>query len=163
MVIIHIIAVGKLKEKYFSEACDEYVKRLSGLGVKLVTDEIEPAYLPEDPSEGEIAKALEAEAAKILKKIPQDCFVVPMCIEGKQLDSEKFAAKLAEVFSPAGGSSSAAFIIGGSHGLSDAVKSRGSLKLSMSAMTFPHRLARVMLAEQIYRAFTIIQNRKYHK
>ncbi len=163
MVNIHIIAVGKLKEKYFAEACDEYAKRLSGLGARLIVEEIEPAYLPEDPSESEITKALDAEAVRILKKIPSDSFVIPMCIEGKQLCSEAFSAKLSEVFSPTSSYSSAVFIIGGSCGLSDKVKSRGDLKLSMSAMTFPHRLARVMLAEQIYRAFTIIHNRKYHK
>ncbi len=163
MVNIRIIAVGKLKEKYFTEAYDEYVKRLSGLGVKLTAEETEPAYLPEEPSESEIAKALDAEAEKILKKIPADSFVVPMCIEGKQLSSEQLAARLSEATDGASGNTSVTFIIGGSCGLSDKIKSRGDLRLSMSAMTFPHRLARVMLAEQIYRAFTIIRNRKYHK
>ena len=163
MVNIHIIAVGKLKEKYFAEACEEYAKRLSGLGVKLITEEIEPAYLPEEPSDSEIEKALDTEAEKLLKKIPADSFTVPMCIEGKQLSSEQLAAKLTEALDGVSGNTSVTFIIGGSCGLSGKVKNRGSLRLSMSSMTFPHRLARVMLSEQIYRAFTIIRNRKYHK
>lgn len=160
MVSVKMIAVGKLKEKFLTQAYEEYEKRLSGF-CKLTTDEIEPAYLPEDPSEAEIKKALDTEAGKILKKIPADSMVMPMCIEGKQFDSETFAGKLADGISE--GKSALVFVIGGSYGLSEEVKKRGDLRISMSAMTFPHRLARIMLAEQIYRAFTIISNRKYHK
>ncbi len=160
MVSVSIIAVGKLKEKFLIQAYGEYEKRLSGF-CRLTTEEIEAAYLPDDPSDAEIQKALTAEAEKILRKIPADSMVIPMCVEGKQLPSEKFAQKLSDGI--AEGKNTFTFIIGGSYGLADEVKKRGDLRLSMSEMTFPHRLARIMLAEQIYRAFTIINNRKYHK
>jgi len=160
MVNIRIIAVGKLKERFLTEAYSEYEKRLSGF-CRLTTEEIEAAYLPDDPTGAEVQKALDTEAEKIIKKLPADSFVIPMCIEGRQLSSEELAGKLSEGIS--GGKSSIIFIIGGSYGLSDEVKRRGDIRLSMSKMTFPHRLARIMLAEQIYRSFTIINNRKYHK
>ena len=160
MVTIKIIAVGKLKEAYLREAFSEYEKRLSAF-CRLTVEETDQAKLPEDPSDGEIARALEAEADRILQKIPQGSLVIPMCIEGRRLSSEELAAYLGQRIS--GGAGTIVFIIGGSCGLSDRVKQRADLKLSMSEMTFPHRLARVMLAEQIYRAFTIINNRKYHK
>lgn len=160
MVSVRLIAVGKLKEKFFTQAFGEYEKRLAGF-CRLTAEEIEAAYLPDDPSDAEIQKALNSEAEKILRKIPADSFVIPMCVEGKQLSSEKFAEVLSNGI--ADGRSSFTFIIGGSYGLAEEVKKRGDLRLSMSEMTFPHRLARIMLAEQIYRAFTIINNRKYHK
>ena len=160
MVSVKIIAVGKLKEKFFTEAFGEYEKRLAGF-CKLTAEEVEAAYLPDDPSDAEIQKALDTEAEKILRKIPADSYVIPMCVEGKQLSSEEFAEKLSD--GTAEGKNTFTFIIGGSYGLSDTVKKRGDLRLSMSKMTFPHRLARIMLAEQIYRAFTILNNRKYHK
>ena len=160
MVSVKIIAVGRLKEKFLTQAYEEYEKRLAGF-CRLTTEEVEAAYLPDNPSDAEIQKALNAEAEKILRKIPADSFVIPMCVEGKRLSSEGFAERLSGGI--AEGKSSFTFMIGGSYGLADEVKKRGDLKLSMSEMTFPHRLARIMLAEQIYRAFTIINNRKYHK
>lgn len=159
-MVIKIITVGKLKEKYFQEAFSEYEKRL-GAFCKLIVDETEQEKLPDEPSDKEINKALETEAERILQKIPAGSYIIPLCIEGKQLPSEKFADLIAR--ETANGKSTFVFIIGGSCGLSDRIKQKADFKLSMSEMTFPHRLARVMLAEQLYRAFAIINNRKYHK
>ena len=158
--MIKIIAVGRLKEKYLKEAFAEYEKRL-GAFCRLTVDEIDQEKLSDDPSEKEITRALETEAERILQKIPAGSYVIPMCIEGKQLTSEKFAALISK--ESAAGAGTFVFVIGGSFGLSDRVKQRADFRLSMSEMTFPHRLARIMLAEQIYRAFSIINNRKYHK
>lgn len=157
---IQIISLGKLKEKYLTDAMKEYEKRICAFAKFSVT-ELEPERLPENPSDGEINTALDNEAAKILSKIPQNALIIAMCIEGKQLSSEGLAKKINEA--ALGGKSNICFIIGSSHGLSEKVKASAQLRLSMSEMTFPHQLARVMLSEQIYRAFTIINNRKYHK
>ncbi len=157
---IQIISLGKLKEKYLTEAMREYEKRISGFAKFSVT-ELEPERISENPSEAEINAALDNEAGKILSKIPPNALVIAMCIEGKQLSSEGLAKKISEA--ALNGKSCICFIIGSSHGLSEKVKSAAQLRLSMSEMTFPHQLARVMLSEQIYRAFTIINNRKYHK
>ena len=159
-MVIRIIAVGKLKEDYYREAFSEYGKRLSGF-CRLTVDEVEQVRLPDEPSDKEISKALETEADAILRKIPEGSCVIPLCIEGKQMPSEKFAGFLSDRISS--GTNTFVFIIGGSCGLSDRVKKAADFRMSMSEMTFPHRLARVMLAEQIYRAFTIMNNRKYHK
>ncbi len=158
--MIKLIAVGRLKDKFLTDAFAEYDKRLSAF-CKLTVDEVNQVKLPDDPSDKEIAAALETEADAILAKIPAGSRVIPMCIEGKQLTSEKFAGYIER--ESANGTGTFVFIIGSSYGLSERVKQRGDMKLSMSEMTFPHRLARIMLAEQIYRAFTIIHNRKYHK
>jgi len=160
MIGITIICEGKLKEKYLRDACDEYSKRL-GAYCKLNIVELSPHRIPENPSDGEIASALEAEGKEILSKIPNGAKVYAMCIEGKQMPSEKLAEKISEC--SVQGFSNIVFIIGGSHGLSDEVKRRADFKLSMSEMTFPHQLARVMLLEQIYRAFQISTGGKYHK
>ncbi len=157
---VQIIALGKLKEKYLTDAVKEYEKRISAFAKFSIT-ELEPERLSENPSEAEISAALEAEADKITAKIPQNSLVIAMCIEGKQLSSEGFAKRINEA--AISGKSNIVFIIGSSHGLSDRIKKAAALKMSMSEMTFPHQLARVMLSEQIYRAFTIIHNRKYHK
>ncbi|MBQ9385251.1 MAG: 23S rRNA (pseudouridine(1915)-N(3))-methyltransferase RlmH [Ruminiclostridium sp.] len=159
-MVIKLITVGKLKEKYFREAAEEYEKRL-GAYCKLEVCELEPARLSDDPSDGDISRALEKESADILRKIPAGSFVVPLCVEGGQLTSEGFAKLIGR--EAAGGRSTFVFIIGGSYGLSDKVKTRGDLRLGMSEMTFPHRLARIMLTEQLYRAFTLMSNGKYHK
>lgn len=159
-MVIKIIAVGKLKEPYFREAFSEYEKRLSAF-CRLTVEEVAQVKLPDEPTDGEISRALDAEADAILRRIPDGSCVVPLCIEGKQLPSEKFAAFISE--RTAAGANTFVFIIGGSCGLSDRVKKAADFKMSMSEMTFPHRLARVMLAEQLYRAFAIINNRKYHK
>ena len=160
MMTVRLICIGKLKEKYLSDACKEYQKRL-GAFCKLELLELPEYKLQNDPSESEITVCIRREGEEILAKIPRDALVIPMCIEGKQLSSEE----LSEELSSAGvrGISQVCFIIGGSYGLSDAVKAAGKLRLSSSKMTFPHQLARVMLFEQIYRAFSIASGGKYHK
>lgn len=160
MMNINLICVGRLKEDYLRSACEEYGKRL-GAFCRFSTEVIEPERLSDDPSESEILAALEKEGDKILKKIPSGAFVVTMCIEGKELTSPQLAETLEKI--PLSGYSSAVFVIGSSYGLCDRVKNASSLKLSMSRMTFPHQLARVMLLEQIYRAYSILGNRRYHK
>ena len=155
-----LICVGRLKENYLRDACSEYQKRLSGF-CRFNIEELEAERLPDDPSDAEIAAALEKEGERILRKIPRGAYTAALCIEGKELSSEELAQLMESV--PVLGSGAAAFIIGSSYGLSDRVKSAAQLKLSMSRMTFPHQLARVMLMEQIYRAYSILNNRKYHK
>lgn len=160
MLKITLITVGKLKEQYLRDAVLEYEKRLSGL-CKLNNIELEASRLPESPNQSQITSALEGEADKILSAIPNGSFVIPMCIEGDQLNSVELSNKLSKI--GVLGQSNVCFIIGGSYGLSDRVKQKADLKLSMSKMTFPHQLARVMLLEQIYRAFKIMSGGTYHK
>ena len=160
MLKITFITVGRLKEQYLRDAVKEYEKRLSTL-CSLKNVEIDAAKLPDSPNPSQISTALEQEADKILAAIPNGAFVMPMCIEGKQMDSEELSQKLADI--GVSGQSNVVFIIGGSYGLSDRVKQKADYKLSMSKMTFPHQLARVMLLEQIYRAYMIRTNRNYHK
>lgn len=157
---VTVICLGKLKESYLRDACAEYVKRL-GAFCKINIVELNPVKLPDNPSQSQIDAALDAEAKLITEKIPKGAAVFAMCIEGKQYSSEKFSA----VLNTAGieGGANAAFIIGSSFGLSEKVKQMSKYKLSMSEMTFPHQLARVMLLEQIYRAFQISNGGKYHK
>ena len=160
MLNINIVCVGKIKEKYFREACEEYEKRLKAF-CNLKCIEISPATLPENPNQAQIDCALEEETGKILAKLGKGDVLIPLCIEGKQMSSEK----LSELFENNGvsGNSTVTFVIGGSHGLSENLKAKGNFIMSMSEMTFPHRLARVMLLEQIYRAFSISGGSKYHK
>ncbi|MBD5114163.1 MAG: 23S rRNA (pseudouridine(1915)-N(3))-methyltransferase RlmH [Ruminococcaceae bacterium] len=160
MMNIILLCIGKLKEAYLREACKEYEKRLSGF-CRFTVEELEAERLPDAPSDSEILNALEKEGQKILKKIPSNAYVYTMCIEGKQKNSEEFAEILEQTALK--GFGTAVFIIGSSYGLSDSVKSISDNKLSMSKMTFPHQLARVMLMEQIYRGYSIINNRRYHK
>ena len=160
MIGVTVICVGKLKEQYLRDACAEYSKRL-GSYCKLNIIELTPHRLSDNPSEGEIAAALEAEGREILSKIPNGAMVYSMCIEGKQMPSEQLAKRISEC--SVQGFSNITFIIGGSFGLSVEIKQKSDFKLSMSEMTFPHQLARVMLLEQIYRAFQISTGGKYHK
>lgn len=160
MQAVTIICEGKLKEKYLRDACSEYAKRLTAF-CKLNIIELNPYRLPDNPSDSEIAVALESEAKEIISKIPAGARIYAMCIEGKQMPSEKLAKQLSG--DAVQGFSNIAFIIGGSHGLSDNVKKLANVRLSMSEMTFPHQLARVMLLEQIYRAYQISNGGKYHK
>ncbi len=159
MIKITVIALASLKEKYLREAAGEYVKRL-GAYCNLKIIELDPVRLPEKPSESEINSALSREAELIAKKIPAGDLVVPLCIEGKQLSSEEFAGALREELNIGRGIT---FIIGSSCGLSEDIKRRADLKLSFSKMTFPHQLFRVMLLEQLYRAFKICSGGAYHK
>lgn len=160
MLTVNLICIGKLKETYWREACAEYQKRLSAF-CRLQIIELGEVRSPDQPSAAQIAQVIEREGELILSKLPGGGAVLPMCIEGKELSSEALSEFLQEV--PLQGKSEISFIIGGSFGLSDAVKARGALRLSMSRMTFPHQLARVMLLEQIYRAFQIANHSKYHK
>ncbi len=155
---INLIVIGKLKEEYLRSACAEYIKRL-GRYCTFELHELDECRLTDNPSEKEIEAALKKEAEQI-KRFAKG-MVIPMCIEGKQLSSEE----LSQTVSEAGvtGTSTVTFIIGSSFGLDPSVKAMGRLKLSMSKMTFPHQLARVMLLEQIYRAFQISSGGKYHK
>lgn len=160
MISITLIVLGKLKENYLKSACDEYLKRLTTL-CKINVIELSPSYLPDNASDSEIERALENEKNMIISKIPKNSKVVSMCIEGKQMSSKQFSSFFEET--AVSGFGNITFIIGSSYGLSKSVKEKSDLKLSMSEMTFPHQLARVMLLEQIYRALMIGAKRKYDK
>lgn len=160
MINVNIICIGKLKEDYLRAACAEYQKRL-GAFCKLTVTELSPSKLPDNPNDAQITAALNDEADRILAKISANDAVFAMCIEGKELPSEALSAKIDEL--AVSGFGSICFIIGGSHGLAPQVKQRAKIRLSMSPMTFPHQLARVMLLEQIYRCFMISSGGKYHK
>ncbi len=159
MQTIQIVALGKCKETYLRDACKEYEKRLSRF-CQLEYVELEPVNLPQNPSEKEIAQALEKEGDMLLRRARGYC--VAMCIEGKQIDSPALAEKIAEA-GYGGDNGAVTFFIGSSYGLSPTVKQHAQLQLSMSRMTFPHQLARVMLLEQIYRSYQILSGTKYHK
>lgn len=160
MMNVTLLCVGKLKEDYLRAACAEYQKRL-GAFCRLSVIEIAESRLSDRPSQAQIDAALIEEGERILAKLPANAYPVALCIEGQKMSSEQLAVNIASL--AANGTSSLAFIIGGSFGLSDEVKSACRLRLSMSDMTFAHQLARVMLLEQIYRAFSINANTKYHK
>ncbi|MBR5155966.1 MAG: 23S rRNA (pseudouridine(1915)-N(3))-methyltransferase RlmH [Clostridia bacterium] len=157
---VTIIAVGKIKEKFYTSAVEEYAKRLSKY-CRFEVVEVKDEKTPDDPTAIEKQKVLDHEAQRIIDKIPKGAKVVTLCVEGEQMPSEKFAKILSKA--TVDGVSSIVFIIGGSMGLSEEVKKLSSLRLSFSEMTFPHMLMRVVLAEQIYRAFTIIEGKTYHK
>lgn len=159
MVNIKIIAVGKLKEKYLVDGCAEYLKRM-GLYCRAEITEIDEAKLPEKPSKAQIESALRSEGERILEKAG-GTMMIALCIEGKQLSSPELSALLTRA--AVDGVNTVSFVIGSSFGLSDDVKRRASVRLSMSEMTFPHQLARLMLCEQLYRACTIEAGGKYHK
>lgn len=160
MININFIVLGKLKEKYMKDFSAEYEKRLSGY-CKLTVTELEPVKLTDNPSGQEIKNALTKETQMIKAKIPKNSFVFSMCIEGKQMSSEEFSKKLEDIALT--GKNNITFIIGSSFGLSDEIKQMSDYKFSMSKMTFPHKLARIMLIEQVYRALSITNNAKYHK
>ncbi|MBQ6707957.1 MAG: 23S rRNA (pseudouridine(1915)-N(3))-methyltransferase RlmH [Clostridia bacterium] len=160
MINISIIALGKLKEAYLRDAMAEYSKRLSA-DCRFNVIELNPKKISDNPSQTEIESALREEAKLIKSKIPSNSAVFAMCIEGKQLSSEKLCEKLQKT--AVSGKNNAVFIIGSSYGLADEIKALADFKLSMSEMTFPHQLARVMLAEQIYRCVQIEKGTKYHK
>ena len=157
---ITILCVGKLKERFYQEAAAEYVKRL-GRHCKLDVVELPESRLPEDPSPGEIQRALAAEAAAIREKLPRGGAVIALCIEGKPCSSEELSRRIIDF--GVQGKTQITFLIGGSVGLDRSLKARADLRLSMSPMTFPHHLARVMLLEQIYRAYQIQSGSRYHK
>ena len=156
---ITVLCVGKLKEKFYADAAAEYCKRLSRY-CKIEVTELPETRLSEDPSPAEIKKALVAEANAIRQKLDGGA-VVAMCIEGQTCSSEALSKKLADFALE--GMSRVTFLIGGSFGLDETLKKQADWRLSMSPMTFPHHLARVMLLEQIYRACQIAEGTRYHK
>ena len=160
MIGVTLLCVGKLKEAYWREACAEYCKRL-GAFCRISVVEVDEERLPANPSDAQIAAGIEGEGKRLEARIPADAFVAALCIEGDGLTSPQLSAALEKA--AVSGKSSVVFVIGGSHGLWERVKARAQLRLSMSRMTFPHQLARVMLLEQTYRAFQISANGKYHK
>ena len=157
MLKIHIITVGSLKEKYLRDAVAEYQKRLSRFAAVKVT-ELSEAYLPQNPAPADIEKALDKEADAILRQLAGGIRIA-LCVEGKQRSSERFA-ELIQSGEMSGGID---LVIGSSYGLSERVKQGCNYRLSFSEMTFPHQLMRVMLLEQLYRAFKINHNESYHK
>ena len=159
MLNLKIITVGSLKESYLKDAVAEYSKRLSAFATTEIV-ELKEYKLPDNPSAGEIAKALDDEAERISKVIPQKAYKIALCVEGKQLSSEELAEKLAAVMQQSG---SLTLIIGSSHGLSDRVKQAAALRLSVSKLTFPHQMMRVLLLETVYRSLSILNGSKYHK
>ena len=157
---IAVISMGKLKDLFFKDAENEYLKRISGFA-NLTVIELPQKSISQHPSESEINSALKDEAELIISKIPKGAYVVSLCIEGKGVTSEELAGLISENANY--GSGNMVFIIGSSYGLSDDVKKISNYKLSMSKMTFPHRMARIMLLEQIYRSYKIISGEEYHK
>ena len=160
MIHIKLICVGKMRERFYLDAFAEYQKRLQSY-CRFELCEIPEQRLPDAPGEKEISAALEREAEEIRRAIPADAYTVALCVEGKQMPSAGMAALIAE--RERSGKPRLCFVIGGSFGMSGTVKARADIKLSMSKMTFPHHLARVMLVEQIYRAFKIAEGSRYHK
>ena len=160
MLNVTLLCVGKLKEAYWRDACAEYEKRL-GAFCRFRLIEVAEERLPDNPSAAQISATIEAEGKRLLDQMPKDCAVIPLCIEGKEMDSPSLSARIQKL--AVEGTSHIVFAIGGSWGLSDTVKNRAALRLSMSPMTFPHQLARVMVLEQVYRAFQIASGGKYHK
>lgn len=157
---IEFIVVGNIKEKYFIDAINEYKKRLSSYCNIKIT-EISEFKLSNNPSDAQIFDGMKKEAESILSQISEKSYVMALCIEGKGFSSIEFSDKISECM--VGGYGDFTFIIGGSNGLSDDVKKRADIKISFSKMTFPHQLMRVILLEQIYRAFRIMRNEPYHK
>jgi len=157
---ITLITVGKLKEKFYISAAEEYEKRLKGY-CQFRLLELPECRLPENPSPAQIATGLNKEAEQIMQKIPKGAWFCVLTPEGKLLSSEALADKIAQI--KGSGKSSACFLIGSSFGIAESVKNAADFKLSMSSMTFPHHLARIMVLEQLYRAEAIQSGSKYHK
>ncbi len=156
---ITIIGVGKIKEKYFTDAIKEYSKRLSRF-CQIEIIEVNDEKIPENASQKEMEKIKEKEGKGILSKIKDGAYVVTLCIEGKEHSSEELAKRIEAISMQ---NSHIVFVIGGSLGLSDEVKNASALRLSFGKMTLPHQLMRVVLLEQVYRAFKINNNESYHK
>ena len=157
---VTVLCVGKLKEKFYIDAAAEYVKRLQR-HCKLELIELPEQRLPDDPSPAEIQKALRAEGDAIREKLPKGGAVIALCIEGKPCSSQELSRRMADL--AVQGKTQLTFLLGGSVGLDEELKRRADWRLSMSPMTFPHHMARIMLLEQIYRAYQIADGTKYHK
>ena len=160
MLHVLVVCVGGLKEDFFKKAAAEYIKRLAPY-VRIEVREIAERPLPTDPPDALITAALAEEGRVIRRALPKDSFCAALCVEGESVTSEGFAQMLAQLKSE--GRSRLCFIIGGSHGLDEGFKREADRRVSMSAMTFPHHLARVMLLEQLYRACKIEEGSRYHK
>ena len=159
MLSINIICVGKLKERYLRDAIDEYSKRMKPL-CKLEIIELPEERVADNPSAAEIQRTITLESERITAKLNKSDYVIAMCVEGRNISSEELSSRLEDISMT---HSTVDLIIGGSWGLSDELKNRSDFKLSMGKMTFPHQLCRVMLLEQLYRAFQISKGTKYHK
>ena len=157
---VTVLCVGKLKEKFYIDAAAEYVKRLQR-HCKLELIELPEQRLPDDPSPAEIQKALRAEGDAIREKLPKGGAVIALCIEGKPCSSQELSRRMADL--AVQGKTQLTFLIGGSVGLDEDLKRRADWRLSMSPMTFPPHMARIMLLEQISRAYQIADGTKYHK
>lgn len=157
---ITVVCIGKLKEKYWTEAVQEYSKRLSKY-CTLSINELKEEKASDNPSAAEEMAIKEAEGRSILKQIKKDAYVIALEIQGKELTSEALSEKMQGL--AVSGKSDVAFVIGGSIGLSEEVLARADYRLSFSRMTFPHQMMRVILLEQIYRGFKIMRNETYHK
>ena len=157
---VTVLCVGKLKERFYTDAAAEYVKRLQRY-CKLDVVELPEYRLPEEPSPAEIQKALQTEGAAIRERLPRGGAVVALCIEGKPCSSEELSRRIIDF--GVQGKTQITFLIGGSVGLDEGIKKQADWRLSMSPMTFPHHMARIMLLEQIYRAYQIAAGTKSHK
>jgi len=157
---ITIAAVGKLKERYLKDGISEYVKRLSRFA-ELELIEVDDEHAPESLSPGQEDLVKRREAERLLKRIKTDSYIVLLDLAGEQLDSQSFSAKLESIM--ISGSSHITFIIGGSLGLDQSLINTSNYRICLSKMTFPHQLARLVLLEQVYRAFKIMKNETYHK
>ena len=157
---VSILCVGKLKEKFYMDAAAEYQKRLSR-HCRLEILELPEERLPDNPSPAQIQVALAREAETVRAKLPSSSAIIALCVEGELCSSEELARRMDRW--AGSGESHLVFLIGGSFGLDPSLKAQAKLRLSMSPMTFPHHLARVMLLEQVYRAFKINEGSNYHK
>ena len=160
MLGVRLICVGKMKEKFYIDAFNEYAKRLSAY-CRFECVELAEIKQPENPSVKVTEAALKKEAAEIEKNTPRDAYLIAMCVEGGQLSSGDFAGILSD--RALSGKPNVCFLIGSSFGLDESLKNKADMRISMSRMTFPHHLARVMLAEQIYRGFKLNEGSKYPK
>ena len=159
MTSLTIITVGTLKEKYLTEAVGEYKKRLSQFA-RVDEINIKEEKINNEDDRAEIERALDSEAEKIIAAIPKDSMKIALCVEGKSYDSPALAKLIGKMVDEKG---KITLIIGSSHGLSEKVKRDCQTRLSVSALTFPHQLMRVILMEALYRSFTILAGKKYHK
>ena len=159
MADVTFITVGTLKEGYLKEAISEYKKRITQYA-RVEEIELKEERINDEDNAREVATALEKEADKILSAVPKGAEIIALCVEGKEMDSPALARYIGDAVNRCG---KLAFIIGSSHGLSPKVKSAAALKLSFSRLTFPHQLMRVNLYEAVYRSFTILAGKKYHK
>jgi 23S rRNA (pseudouridine1915-N3)-methyltransferase len=159
VVQVTVITVGNLKESYWREAVSEYEKRLNGF-CKTEIVQLKEARVPENPSDGEIRAALADEGKRILAAMPPRSYRIALCVEGKQFSSEGLAKKLEDVLAENG---NLCLVIGSSHGIAPEVKSACEMRLSVSELTFPHQMMRVLLLEVLYRCFSIIKGTRYHK